>query len=155
LFNHPGCFLRHKQAAVGQASLPQLKTVGKALTDVQPNLCEAMILIVRNESGLKLLRPSRMIWKINEGTRWENVLEKDVSRRPYPQEVLITPGAHAVERIDNPFVPGGEPWLVLKGSRIGAAEAYLKRLCAATEGASNAVELVTEAKSCKHSNIPA
>ena len=60
----------------------------------------------------------------------------------YPQEINIAPGAHEVERIDNPFVSGGEPWLVLKGSRIGAAEAYLKGLAAATRGTSDAVELV-------------
>jgi len=106
-----------------------------------------MILIVRGQSGLKVLRPSKLNWRVNpgkEGLRWENVLERNGTGQLYPQEALIPPGAHVVERIENPFVPGGEPWLVLKGSRIGAAEAYIRRLCAATQGAGNAVELVPE-----------
>jgi hypothetical protein len=104
-----------------------------------------MTLIVKGGSGFKVLRPSKWNWKIKsdrEGSRWENVLERNDSRQLYPQETLISPGAHAVERIGNPFVPGGEPWLVFKGRRIGAAEAYIKRLCAATRGTSNGVELV-------------
>ena len=109
-----------------------------------------MKLIIKGESGLKLLRPSkwhRKITLVAQRSEWTDVLEKDSGRQLYPQEVQIAPGAHEVERIDNPFVPGGEPWLVLKGSRIGAAESYLKRLAAATHGTSNGVELVTaEAK---------
>jgi hypothetical protein len=106
-----------------------------------------MKLIVRNLTGLNVLRPSKLNWKVNvskQGIHWENVLEKDGTRRLYSQDAIIPKGAHIVERIENPFVPGGEPWLVLKGSRIGAAEAYIRRLCAATRGTSNGVELVAE-----------
>ncbi len=71
-------------------------------------------------------------------------MEPASSRRLYPREERIGPGAHEVERIDNPFVPGGEAWLVLKGSHIGAAEAYIKRLVASTRGTSTAVELATD-----------
>jgi hypothetical protein len=106
-----------------------------------------VILIVRGQSGLKVLRASKLNWKVNpgkEGLRWENVLERNGADQLYPQETLIAQGAHAVEGMENPFVPGGEPWLALEGSRIGAAEAYIKRLCAATQGAGNAIEFVSE-----------
>lgn len=106
-----------------------------------------MKLIVKNESGLSLLRPSKRHLKVtwNESVlRWDEVLETKMGGQRYASEVQIGPGAHEVERIENPFVPGGEPWLVLKGSRIGAAEAYLRRLAASTQGTANAVELVLE-----------
>lgn len=106
-----------------------------------------MKLSVRSPAGLNVLLPSKLNWKINaskQGVRWETVLEKHGTRQLYPQDAIIPKGAHQVERIENPFVPGGEPWLVLKGSRIGAAEAYIRRLCAATRGTSNEVELVTD-----------
>ncbi|HOC01034.1 MAG TPA: hypothetical protein PKM43_20065 [Verrucomicrobiota bacterium] len=41
-------------------------------------------------------------------------------------------------------IPAGEPWLVLMGSPIGAAESYLRRLAAATRGTTDAIELVAD-----------
>ena len=104
-----------------------------------------MKLIIKGESGLMLLRPSkwnRKVTLVGQRSDWVEVLEKTSGRQLYPQEVPIAPGAHEAERIENPFVPGGEPWLVLKGSRIGASESYFKGLAAATHGTSNGVELV-------------
>ena len=108
-----------------------------------------MKLVINNPSGLMLLRPSHTWEKLVEtkkGLEWKKARPHGSysPRRLHTQEVHVTPGAHEVERIDNPFIPGGEPWLVLKGSRIGAAEAYLKRLAAETHGTSNAVQLVAD-----------
>lgn len=46
--------------------------------------------------------------------------------KPNTPSVRIPAGKHAVERIPNPFIPDGEPWLVLRGTKIGASEAYWK-----------------------------
>jgi hypothetical protein len=117
-----------------------------------------MKLIIKGESGLILLRPSRSHRKIvcdeQRGMGWAEARENGRSRQLYPQEVRIAPGAHEVERSENPFVPGGEPWLVLRGSRIGAAEAYLKRLAIATRGTDNGVELVTGAATVVVVSLP-
>jgi hypothetical protein len=90
-----------------------------------------MKLIISSESGLTLLRPSgfrRKLAVTPYGLAWDDLREQPRSCGLGSREVLIAPGAHEVERGNNPFIPGGEPWLFLKGSRIGAAEAYLRRL---------------------------
>jgi hypothetical protein len=72
---------------------------------------------------------------------WKEGRENDATHELYPQETLVSRGEHAVERIENPFLPAGEPWIVLKGSRIGAAESYINRVVSATIEAGNALEL--------------
>jgi len=37
---------------------------------------------------------------------------------------IIPAGTHEMERIPNPINPNGEPWLVLAGTKQGAAEPY-------------------------------
>ena len=53
-----------------------------------------MKLIIKGESGLKLLRPSkwhRKITLVAQRSEWTDVLEKDSGRQLYPQEVQIAP----------------------------------------------------------------
>jgi hypothetical protein len=105
-----------------------------------------MKLVIKNEAGLALSRPSRttsMVVPVEGKLRWD----EGRTARPrhlHPREVLVPCGTHEIERIENPLVPGGEPWLVLRGSRIGAAESYIRRLVAATEGTTNGIQLVTD-----------
>jgi hypothetical protein len=40
--------------------------------------------------------------------------------------VVVAAGRHEVERINNPHGKEGTPWLVLKGTMIGAAETWWK-----------------------------
>ncbi len=65
-------------------------------------------------------------------------------RRLYPREAELDPGCYEVRRVENPFIPGGEPWLMLKGQRIGAAESWLRQLAEATQGTRNGVEVIWE-----------
>ncbi len=37
---------------------------------------------------------------------------------------VVSAGTYLMERIPNPLYPGKGPWLVIKGSWIGLAEAY-------------------------------
>jgi hypothetical protein len=106
-----------------------------------------MKLRIRNAAGINLLRPSKLHRKLtrSNGTlEWAEVRETGTSRELYPRAVALEPGTYQVEQVPNPFIPGGDPWLVLKGSRIGAAEGYLRQLAAATRGTSNAIELCSE-----------
>jgi hypothetical protein len=102
-----------------------------------------MNIVINNRFGLSLLRPSHRHFKFGwTGKEWDWAVlpEKGPAHRRYPREVQIAPGVHEVERVDNPFVPGGESWLVLKGSQIGAAEAYLRRLGVVTHVPSTELE---------------
>src|SRR5262252_5753515 len=99
-----------------------------------------MKLKIQNPKGFKLMRPSKLhlkIARINGSLDWAEVQENSDSRDLYPRDVELKPGTYDVEQVPNPFIPGGEPWLVLRGSRIGAAECYLRRLAAATRGTNN------------------
>jgi len=46
---------------------------------------------------------------------------------PTGETVRISSGTHEVERIKNPIVPDGEPWIVLKGTKIGASETFWRQ----------------------------
>ncbi|MHB0977827.1 MAG: hypothetical protein ACYC1K_00215 [Minisyncoccota bacterium] len=41
---------------------------------------------------------------------------------------VVRAGTYLMERIPNPLYPGQFPWLVIKGSKIGLAEAYFWEL---------------------------
>ena len=104
-----------------------------------------MQLRIKNADGIKLMRPSKLHRKLsrrNGSLEWAEVRENGDSRELYPREVELQPGTYEVEQVPNPFIPGGDPWLVLRGSRIGAAEGYLRQLAAATRGTTNGVEVV-------------
>lgn len=106
-----------------------------------------MKLRIKNADGIKLMRPSKLLRKvsrINGNLEWAEVLENGNSRELYPRDVKLKVGTYKVERVVNPFIPGGDPWLVLKGSRIGAAEGYLRQLAAATRGTANGVEVLCD-----------
>ena len=104
-----------------------------------------MKLKIKNPEGIKLMRPSKLhrkIARLNGSLEWAEMRENGNSRELYPREVELKPGTYDVEQVPNPFIPGGAPWLVLKGSRIGAAENYLRQLAAATRGTTNGVEVL-------------
>jgi hypothetical protein len=106
-----------------------------------------MKLRIKNKNGLTLLRPSKLHYKVvraESGLEWRETRENGNAGQVYPREVEVIAGSHEIERVENPFMRGGEPWLVLKGSRIGAAESYLRQLAEATRGTSNGVEVVCE-----------
>lgn len=46
---------------------------------------------------------------------------------PNKSKVIITAGRHEVERIQNPFGHEDAPWLVLKGTKIGATEGFWRQ----------------------------
>jgi hypothetical protein len=102
---------------------------------------------IKNENGLRLLRASDTHYKLVRGERglvWQEARENARGRPFYPREVEVGPGCHEVEKVPNPFVPGGEPWLVLRGSRIGAAERFLRELAEVTKDTANGVEILIE-----------
>jgi hypothetical protein len=106
-----------------------------------------MKLRIKNENGMLLMRPSKLhrkLARVDGSLEWGVVRENGDSRELYPREVEVKPGTYAVEQVPNPFIPGGEPWLVLRGSRIGAAESYLRQFAAATRGTANAVEVLCD-----------
>lgn len=89
-----------------------------------------MKLIIK-QKGLELLKPSRTYERQvrgENGQGWQKTKRFWPHKKPMPCTIEVQTGSHEVERIDNPFISGGEPWLVLKGSRIGAAESHLRRL---------------------------
>jgi hypothetical protein len=89
-----------------------------------------MKLIIK-KAGLELLKPSRTYERQvrgEQGQGWQKTKRFWPHKKPMPCTIEMQSGSHEVERIENPFIPGGEPWLVLKGSRIGAAESYLRGL---------------------------
>ena len=89
-----------------------------------------MRLIIKN-AGLELLKPSKTCEhqvRGAQGQGWQKTMKHWSHKEPMPCSIEVQPGSHEAERIENPFIPGGEPWLVLKGSRIGAAESYLRGL---------------------------
>ena len=102
---------------------------------------------IKNKNGLKMLQPSRVHYKLvrgENGLQWQEGRENDNGRRVYPREAIPRPGCHEVEQVANPFIRDGEPWLVLRGNRIGAAESYLRQLAEATRGTTNGVEVIWE-----------
>jgi hypothetical protein len=106
-----------------------------------------MKLRIKNKTGLTLLQPSKLHYKVvrgESGLEWRETRENGSARQVYPREVEVRAGSHEIERVDSPFIRGGEPWLVLKGSRIGAAESYLRQLAEATRGTTNGVEVICE-----------
>lgn len=106
-----------------------------------------MKLRIKNNQGLKLLRPSDSHYKLVRGVggfEWREAYEDARGRSFYPSGLEVGPGCHEIERVPNPFVHGGEPWLVLRGSRIGAAECYLRQLAEVTKDTANGVEILTE-----------
>ena len=56
--------------------------------------------------------------------------------------VWLPRGSYAVERAGNPFFAGGPPFIVLKGSRVGAAEGAMR-------SARNEIALVEAEKEAK------
>ena len=99
------------------------------------------------KSETMVLRPSKVHYKLVRGEgslQWAEAHENGSARQLYPRQVALQVGAYEVERVDNPFIPGGEPWLVLRGSRIGAAESYLRQLAKATRGTGTGVEVICE-----------
>lgn len=42
--------------------------------------------------------------------------------------VTIPSGRYAAERINNPLHASGTPWLVIKGTKIGANECFFRRM---------------------------
>ncbi len=40
------------------------------------------------------------------------------------RSVALPPGQYAIERIDNPYGFTNSPWLVLRGTKVGANEEY-------------------------------
>ncbi len=106
-----------------------------------------MKLRIKEGNSLRLLKPSRMHRRLtnnSSGLAWGETLERGNGRKLFPREVEIDSGCYEIERVENPFIRGGEPWLVLKGGRIGAAEAYLRQLAEATRGTNNGVEVICE-----------
>ena len=106
-----------------------------------------MKLRIKSENGLLALRPSKVHYKVVRGAgglEWREARENGSARTVYPRTVELKRGSYELERIENPFVPGGEPWLVLRGSRVGAAEGYWLQLAAATRGTANGVEVIWE-----------
>jgi len=102
---------------------------------------------IRNADGITLIKPSkchRKIVLVEQGLAWRETCEGPQTRRLYPRSVEVKRGEYELERTENPFVAGGEPWLVLRGSRIGAAECWFRQLAAATRGTTNGVEVVVE-----------
>lgn len=102
---------------------------------------------IKTGEGLALLRPSKLSLKVvadKGGLEWREGLEPGGARRRYPREVLVSPGCYEMERVSNPFIAGGESWLVLKGSRIGAAESHLRRLARVTRTTTKSVEVICE-----------
>ena len=102
---------------------------------------------LRIKSETMVLRPSKVHYKLvrgEEGLQWAESRENGVAKRLYPRQVQLKVGVYEVERVANPFARGGEPWLVLRGSRIGAAESYLRQLAEATRGTQNGVEVLCE-----------
>jgi hypothetical protein len=106
-----------------------------------------MKLRIKTEGGLRVLQPSKMHYKLvrgEGGLEWREARENGGAQRVYPREVEVGPGCHEVERVANPFIRNGEPWLVLKGTRTGAAECYLRQLAEATRGTTDGVEVICE-----------
>jgi hypothetical protein len=106
-----------------------------------------MKLIVHESEGLELLRPSRRTRKVVAEVMepsdpdsklmlkfdWRVARVPGKDRQQYPLSVRVPQGAYLLERRENPFIHGGEPWLVLKGTQIGAAEARLRQMAAVME----------------------
>lgn len=106
-----------------------------------------MKLRIKSEGGIRLIRPSKRHLKLDRqegGVEWLETLESDGRREMYPRDAEVGKGCHEVERVENPFIRGGPPWLVLKGTRIGAAESYLRDLARATAGTKNGIEVICE-----------
>lgn len=103
-----------------------------------------MKLIIKNAGGLEFLKPSGTYERLVRGENgqvWLKTKRNWSHKKPMPCSIEVQPGSHEVERIENPFIDGGDPWLVLRGSRIGAAESYLRRKISTGE-----VQIVSETK---------
>jgi hypothetical protein len=58
---------------------------------------------------------TKTVWKLVDGSK------------PGTAYFNLQPGRHELERIPNPRIKNGVPWLVLKGTKIGWAECAWKQ----------------------------
>jgi hypothetical protein len=96
-----------------------------------------MKLIVEVNSKLVLVQPGsrgqRTAWQGHGQLVWRDA--EPMGPQCNAREVVVSAGTYSLVRIKNPFRASGEPWLVIKGSMVGAAESHWRRLLAGTRGA--------------------
>lgn len=95
-----------------------------------------MKLIVGVNAQLVLLEPAthrpQTSWPGHGQIVWRDTEPR--SNSCDAREVVVPSGTYSLVRIRNPFRAAAEPWLVLAGSRTGAAESHWRKLLARTPG---------------------